>query len=113
MSGEMGKDVNLSDYFSEDQIKAMGKYEKTRNENLIRNYNYMKSIGLDTIKPPFPKKKENLKQPLANRRSLGSLEKDGEAAVNTRPVRGMLFGQFLQAVYVVSIKAFYVDVASY
>jgi len=41
----MGKDVNLSDYFSEDQIKAMGKYEKTRNENLIRNYNYMKSIG--------------------------------------------------------------------
>jgi len=41
----MGKDVKLSDYFFGCEIKAMGRCEKTRNENLIRNYNYMKSIG--------------------------------------------------------------------
>ncbi|KAF6041142.1 hypothetical protein EB796_000555 [Bugula neritina] len=86
MSGEMGKDVELTDYFSECEIKAMGRCEITRNENLIRNYNFMKSIGLGTVKPPFPKKKEVLKQPLADR-SLGSLEKDVEAAVNTRLIQ--------------------------
>jgi len=63
-------------------------------------------LGLGTVKPPFPKKKEVLKQPLADR-SLGSLEKDVEAAVNTRLIQGMLFGQFLPEIYVVSINTFY------
>jgi len=53
-------------------------------------------LGLDNIKPPFSKKKEVLTQPLTDRKSLGSLEKDEEAAANSRPVQGMLFGQFLQ-----------------
>jgi len=64
-------------------------------------------LGLGTVEPPFPKKKENLKQPLANRRSLGSLEKDGKAAVKSRPVRGMLLGQFLTETHMVSINSFY------
>lgn len=46
MTDYMEEDVRLSDYFSEDQLKAMGSYEKIRNQNLIHNYNYMKSIGM-------------------------------------------------------------------
>ena len=37
--------IDLSQYFTSDQLKLMSTYERTRNENLIRNYEYMKSIG--------------------------------------------------------------------
>ena len=37
--------IDLTQYFTSDQLKLMSSYERTRNENLIRNYEYMKSIG--------------------------------------------------------------------
>ena len=37
--------IDLTQYFTSDQLKFMSTYERTRNENLIRNYEYMKSIG--------------------------------------------------------------------
>ena len=37
--------IDLTQYFTSDQLKFMSTYESTRNENLIRNYEYMKSIG--------------------------------------------------------------------
>lgn len=39
------EDTELLRYFSPDQLAQMGSYERSRNKNLISNYNYMKSIG--------------------------------------------------------------------
>ena len=35
----------LAGYFSPDQLSKMGPYERTRNLNMISNYNFMQSIG--------------------------------------------------------------------
>ena len=38
-------EVDLSLHFTSDQLKGMSSYERTRNENLIRDHEFKKVIG--------------------------------------------------------------------
>ncbi|XP_045178773.2 zinc finger protein 85-like isoform X2 [Mercenaria mercenaria] len=51
----LDKDVDLSQFFSKQELQVMGSHQQTRLKNIAQNYEIMLYMGLPAIKPDFMK----------------------------------------------------------